>query len=335
VVSKLDLAADIPIKATTKSKPQKLFIMKTKQIKFLLLLSAVFIIACSDTDSDSNDPNDNTLRINIDEYPRSGDIVTQLSSTLEGTINYNIISQTISDAFIIINDAVTVGDWLQFDFEMRDMLFATIESTNGTETQTIELEVTINNVDDIKAFLNNSRASYENADQGDWVHIEESEYNDLANYLAQTSKSGATDSQIISGGTIESHSGDRTIANHNNVTIPEGSYLFAFKYYSWINNVVSNRVKLSLDDASGQYQYVGNVLPEHDDEYNHFVLKGVNETTSSEGFIGMYSAGRVGVRNESDHSYKWRNGDVDNLDNTANGIVYLYQGLSTTLKQWD
>ena len=49
----------------------------------------------------------------------------------------------------------------------------------------------------------------------------------------------------------------------------------------------------------------------------------------------MYASGTIGVKDSNDNTYKWRNGDVENLDNTASGRVFLHQGLSTTLKQWD
>ena len=40
--------------------------------------------------------------------------------------------------------------------------------------------------------------------------------------------------------------------------------------------MTSNKVKLSQGDSGGSYEAIGSVLPEHDDEYNHFVLKGAN-----------------------------------------------------------
>ncbi|WP_299362054.1 hypothetical protein [Winogradskyella sp.] len=296
-----------------------------------------FLLACnSEDDGDSNnDPTDNTITINIAEYPNSGDLITTIDSNLQGNLSYTIISETASQAAIISGNELRVGDWLAFDFETYENLFVTVEVSNGNKAETFEYRIAIQNVDDIWAFLNTSRSDYENADNGDWVWITESEYNDLANYLSETAKSGATDSQIFNNASVENYSGNRTISNDNNNVIPSNSYLFAFKYYSWINNVTTNKVKLSLGDAGGPYFDFGNTLPNHDDEYNHFVLKGSNTPTTSEGYIGMYTAGAIGVKDSNGNSYKWRNGDVEDLDNTASGIVFLHQGLSTTLKQWD
>lgn len=312
--------------------------MKTKPFILLFVcFSVMFLVSCSNgDDNDSNDPSDNIITINIAEYPSAGDFITTITSSLEGNLNYSIAFQTSSQAVILNGNELRVGDWLAFDYETNENLFVTVEVSNDESTETIEYKLDITDVDDILAFLNgDTKTAYENASNGDWVWITESEYNDLANYLANTSKSGASDNQIFNNTSVESSSGDRTIANNNGFSIPSNSYLFAFKYYSWINNVSTSRVKLSQEDAGGSYQNVGNVLPEHNDEYNHFVLKGAINPTTSEGFIGMYAGGTVGAKDDNNSSYKWRNGNVDNLDNTASGSVYLHQGLSTTLKQWD
>lgn len=298
----------------------------------------LFYMSCSSEEDDDNNPGteSNAINISIDEYPSSGTFLSQINTDLEGTVTFTIQSQTSGQAIIITNGQLAVGDWLAYDYETNQILEATVIASNGAATETINVTVNINNVDDIWAFLSgNSRTAYENASDGEWVMISESEYNDLANYLSNITKSGSNDSQVFSNVSVENFSGNRTIANNNGFTIPNGSYLFAFKYYSWINNVVSNRVKLSQGDSSGPYEYLGDVLPEHNDEFNHFVLKGASTPTTSEGFIGMYTSGAVGMRAINNTSYKWINGDLDNLDNASADKVFLHQGLSTTQKQWD
>ncbi|WP_299228100.1 hypothetical protein [uncultured Psychroserpens sp.] len=312
--------------------------MKTQFIYQLCFYFCIaFLASCNSEDDDnSNDSSNNVITINIDEYPSAGDFIADINSSLEGNLAYVITFESVPDALIVNGNELRVGDWLAFDFETNENIFITIEVSNGEDTEVLEYKIAIQDVDDIWAFLNgSSRTAYENASDGDWIWITESEYNDLANYLSNATKSGASDDQIYNNTSVESSSGNRTIANNNDFNIPSNSYLFAFKYYSWVNNVSTSRIKLSQDDAGGSYQDVGNVLPEHNDEYNHFVLKGSNSATTSEGFIGMYAGGTVGVKDDNNSSYKWRNGNVNNLDNTANGIVYLHQGLSTTLKQWD
>lgn len=312
--------------------------MKTRHFfKLLFIVSLLLQFSCS-SDNDDGNPGaqNNDISISVDEYPQSGTFLSEIITNLSGDITYNITSQTSGLALIITNDQLAVGDWLAFDYETNQTLIAVIEASNGTETEIINATVTINNVDDIWAFLSgDTRTAYENASNGEWVWIRESEYNALANYLTDTTKSGATDNQLFSNVSTENSTSGRTIANNNDNNIPGNNYVFAFKYYSWFNNVSSSRVKISNDDASGSYQYLGDILPEHDDEYNHFVLKGANSLTTSESFIGMYASGGVGVKAINGTSYKWRNGDVENLDNTAGNSVYLMQGLSTSLKQWN
>ncbi|MEP1033506.1 cadherin repeat domain-containing protein [Ekhidna sp.] len=308
---------------------------------FLLVVSVsliVFSISCDGiTDPVDDDMMDDPIQLDlsVDEYPRSGNTLGTLTSTLTETVGYNLISQSVPLAFTINNGELRVADWLVFDYEETPTITAIVEATNGTDSEVINVTVTINDVDDIWAFLNDSQTAYENADEGDWIPIIESEYNDLANYLAETTKSGATDSHFASTASIFSHHGGATIANDNGNTLPAGSYLFAFKYYSWSNNVVSSSVKISEGDSGGPHMSIGSRLPEHNDEYNYFVLKGANSPLTSEGYLSMYASLSVGQKSITGTIYRWANGDVDNLDNSNSGAVYLHQGISSTLKQWD
>lgn len=315
-----------------------------KNLRHLALLFCAIIIAFNISCDGVTDPVDDDmiddpegiqLNLSVDEYPRSGDILGTLSTTLSGTVGFNIVSQSVPLAFTINTGELRVADWLLFDFEENPTITAIIEATNGTDSEIINVTVAINDVDDIWAFLTDSRTAYENASAGEWIAIIESEYNDLFNYLGETTKSGATDSHFSSATSITSHHGDATVANDNGNTIPAESYLIAFKYYSWSNNVVSSKVKISQGDSGNPHMQVGNTLPEHNDEYNYFVLKGADAPTTSEGYLSMYASLSIGRTSISGTTYRWANGDVDNLDNSASGSVYLHQGISTTLKQWD
>ncbi len=309
-------------------------------MRLMLILSMIFTLlltSCLNEDPVDNDDDeiaDLQLDLSMNEYPRSGDIVGNLSSNLTGTVEFELVSQSVADAMIIIGNDLTVGDWLAYDYETNETITATIEASNETETQVINVEVTINNIDDIWAFLSASREEYEVAEDGDWVPIIESEYNDLANYLAEVTKSGATDAHFSSTASLVSFQA-ATVANDNGNTIPSGSYLFAFKNYSWANNAGNSKVKISEGDAGGPYMNVGSTLPLHNDEYNFFVLKGAESSTSAEAYLGMYASVNPAYRNISGTSYRWNNSDTDNLDNSSIDQVFLYQGLSTTLKQWD
>ena len=307
----------------------------------VILLCIISLCACSSDDSDNQTPSNNNISVNINENPRSGDLVTTINSNLSGTVTFSIISESISGAFTVNSGSsgeLRVADWQVFDFETNPTITAIVTATNGAETETNNITINLGDIDDIWSFLNSSRSDYENASNGDWVMITESEYNDLANYLNETTKSGTSDTDMFSSGSIAPAGSPFTIANNNGETLPEGSYFIAFKYYSWDNNVVSNRVKLSTSGIAGPYENIGDALPEHNSEYNYFVYKGTNNAISATGHLAIYESVSMGYRNISGNSGYWyANGDSNTLDTEANtsNATFLYQGLSTTQKQWD
>jgi hypothetical protein len=74
----------------------------------------------------------------------------------------------------------------------------------------------------------------------------------------------------------------------------------------------------------------------HDFGYNYFVLKGNNDPTTNTAYLGIYESNTIGYKIVSGEAYFFEPGDSGNITN--NGAVdrgYLYQGLSTTVKQWD
>lgn len=307
---------------------------------FLSTLTFLALISCS---TDSNDdvtdpttnPTNNSIARSIAEYPGSGTLLSSLSSNLDGDVSFSLLEESVSGAFALTSAGLTVADWQVYDFETRTQITGTILATNGTETQDISVTIDIDNVDDIWAFLNDSRSAYENATPGQWVPISESEYNDLANYLADTFKSGATDSDLYSTTSISSSAGNITLSNVNDRKLPQGSYLFAFKYYSWVNNSNGVQVKLSEGNFSGNFYDVGEALPEHNDEFNQFVLKGASSPVEDEGYLGMFAPNNYGSKEKSGAQFLYGIGNTSFLPESGANYVALHQGLSTTLKQWD
>lgn len=315
--------------------------MKLKAL-FLSLISLLFMFGCSsDSNDDTTDPDPdpqqttNDVARSIAEYPRSGTILSSLSSDLEGEVTYSLTSESVSGAFALTADGLTVADFLVYDFEARTNITGSIQASNGTETETIAIDIEIDDVDDIWAWLDDSRSAYETAEAGEWIAVSESEYNTIANFLALTTKSGATDSDLFNTTSISSAAGNVTLSNVNDEKLPDGSYLIAFKYYSWVNNSNGVRAKLSEGNFSGPFEDVGQAFPQHNDEFNHFVLKGSNNPTDGEGFLGMYAPNNYGSKAKSGAQFLFGVGDTSILPNTGVNFVGLYQGVSTTLKQWD
>jgi len=302
--------------------------------KFFSIVIFSVIISCSD-DNDINTP-DNIITINIPEYPSSGDTITAIVSNLEGELTYSILNQTVSQAIIINGGNLSVGDWLAFDFETNENLLLTLEVSNGVNIEIIEYNIVIENVDDIWAFLNGStRIAYENASEGDWVWITESEYNDLANYMFNINKSGASDDQLFNANPLQFFVGALTLANNNGLTIPKDDYFFAFKYYTQASDVTGCNVKLSETFLEGPFSNIGGVLPEHGSEFNHFVLKGVGNKVTAESYLGMYASLAPALKTDNSSTIYTGSGNTSTLDNSIDGRVLLQQGLSTSLIQWD
>lgn len=295
-------------------------------------------VSCSsEDDSSDNPPSNNNLEVSIDEYPTSGDLITTITSNLSGDLSFSITSLSIPQALDINSSTgeLRVLDWLVFDYETNPIITVTVDVSNGTETENKVIIVSINNTDDISSFLNNSRTAYINASNGEWISITQSEYNDLANYLSNVSKSGQTDNAFQSTSGINTGGANFTVSNNNAPSLPEGSYVFAFRYYVNGNNVVDTNVKVSETSYQNNFETMGSNLPEHDAGFNYFVLKGNNVPTSTTAYLGIYESNTIGYKNASGVSYFYEPGDTEDLTNDSTNRTYLYQGLSTTLKQWD
>ncbi len=336
----LDLAADIQLQVATKTKvkPQNTNIMSTK-IKYFsaLIILALVINACSNED-DGESPSNNTIEVSIDENPTSGDLVTTLSSNLSGDISYTLTSESISQAFTLSNGSgeLRVAAWQVFDFETNPLITATVSATNGTDSENKIIIVNLNDKDDIAFILNSSLNAYENAAEGEWVQIAAGEYNNLATRILDVDKTGQFDSTFDSSNILKIGGADYTVSNNNGLHMPETSYLFAFKYYTNENNNQGCKVKLSETSHQTNFETVALDLPPHDFGYNYFVLKGSNTPTNGIAYLGIYESNSIGYKLINPASvYFYKSGDAEDLTNTNDARSYLYQGLSTTIKQWD
>jgi hypothetical protein len=314
--------------------------MKTMINKFeiLILLSLLIVTSCSDDDNDTGDsPTNNTIEVSMDENPANSDLVTTISSNLSGSVTFTLTSESITNAVILNSSSgeLRVGAWQVYDFETNPVISATISVSNGTDSENKIVIINLNNTDDISSFLNTSRTTYENAANGEWIKILQSEYNDLANYLTSITKSGQTD-EPFQNTNIGFGGADYTVVNNNTPTMEEGSYLFAFKYYTHQNNTMDCNVKISETSYQSNFTTIGSNLPTHDTGYNYFVLKGNNTPTSTTAYLGIYESNSIGfIETSNGTDYFYESGDVEDLTNDNNNRTYLYQGLSTTQKQWD
>lgn len=311
--------------------------MKIKSI--CSIIAILTITACSKDDGDS--PKDLiTQEIVAKENSRFLEEIGIVDTNLKGNPVFELISQNPAGALTVDTSSgrLLVSDSTQFDFEANKQLEARISISDQQQTETVQLFVYLDNVDDISSILNTSKDKYLAASEGDWLKIQENEYQQLALRMSSVHRAGLSDAfyNVQNTDVLE---GNRTWTNLQQPTVPEDSYLFAFKYETNSDDVLDSKIKLSEDDALSGYLDVGNILPEHNAPRAFFVLKGNNQKTSREAYLALYGertvkAAVVG----SNQAFAVEQGDVNNFNLAGmqqQDAVLLYQGLSTSIKQWD
>ncbi len=193
--------------------------------------------------------------------------------------------------------------------------------------------------DKLLANLSTSKAAYEAAANGTWIEITSTEYNSLASSLSNVTRSGTNEADYItaSTGAFETNPSAWTIAQDDGNTIPTGSLLFAVKINTATASSTGAKVKISSTSSSAGFSDVGTALPTHAIGEHYFLIKGNTTETTATGYLGYYKPnGSTIMRNSilGKGAYKFESGDANTLTGTYTDIVFLYQGLSTTTKQW-
>jgi len=311
-----------------------------RSITTCIIITSLLFSSCSNDDNESFTPTASDITVAIDENPDSGTILGTITTNLTENLNYTFVSQSVNNALSINSTTgeVSIGDGSKFDFETNPSLTASVTVTNGTDEAISKVSVSLNNVDDIASFLTTSKNVYEVANAKDWVLITKDEYNLLASNLNEVSRVGTTDGQYQVEPTIFLNS-VKTFANNNGINIPKDSYVFAFTYYTIRSQAPSIVIKQSSTSITEGYSDLGNPTPEHSGGGNvYFVIKSNDSKITSEGFLAMYMGDNnaPGFRTDITESMNVSNGgNVNTLNNQPNNWLYLYQGLSTTQKQWD
>ncbi len=316
--------------------------MKKLQLLAIVLLAGFFLFhGCSEDDLEPIQASD--ITITVDEGQETGTSLVFINATSsDGAITYSIAAQDPSNALTInnVSGEVYVGATNAFNYEEFQSINAIIAISDGINIKNINLVININNIVEIAELLTTNLNVYENATDGDWVLITEDEYNALASNLLDVTKSGTSDAEYDFAALVTGSSVNRTIANDNGHTLPPESYLFAFKYnIQGSVAMLNNKVLLSESTINGFYGTVGNSLTTflaEGDQY--FVLKGNNHKTTSTGYLGIWFETQMGHKTvPSSDIYVYANGTGLSTTMSENGIgaTFLYQGLSTTEKQWD
>lgn len=322
--------------------------IKTKQSYsrlIALLIGSLLVFSCSGDDNGTDDGADNAINvedlisITVDENIQSGETLGTINATSNSPITFTISEQVFANA-IVINAStgeLTVGDASFFDFETNPIIQGVLEFDNGIESASADLTIDLINKDDIEFYLSESRQDYINAQAGDWIEVTEVEYNTLATNLNEVAKIATTDGDYDNTeqpSTISSTAADTTIANNNGETMPNGSYLFAFKYISGGVTTAMRAKQSSVNNTTG-YDNIGGNFPMSPASGDHFlVLKMSNVPTTDEGHLAIYSPIKT-FRNYNTALIHSGNGDTNTLPDLQSNNLFLYQGLSSTQKQWD
>ncbi|MCB4807166.1 cadherin repeat domain-containing protein [Tamlana sp. 62-3] len=308
----------------------------TRRLKFLwatLLLIVVF--ACS-KDEDKAGINVQNFIANFDENPTNGDAVGTIQAVGSGTLSFSITSQIPSGALSVnpSTGALSVADASLFDFETNPIISAEVTIIDVSNTETASVTINLNDLDDIESFLSSSKASYVAASAGEWIAVTETEYNALATNLNEITKVATSDKEYDYDLDVERSSTEFTIANNNGHTIPASSYIIAFKFHA-ITNSSTNKVLISTTHLLGPYTQLGNNLPTTTTGDQFYVIKGNN--TTAEGYLGFYNSDQMGFKRvPTSISYGFHSSESLTLLSEIfdDARIVLYQGLSTTQKQW-
>ena len=302
----------------------------------------LFTVSCgSDDDRVGNSGiNVQNLVVNFDENPAVGASIGAIEAVSNNTLSFSISSQIPSGALKInpSTGELSVANASLFDFETNPVINATISIIDPSDSTGAKATINLNNLDDIASFLSTSEAAYTAAEDGDWVAITAPEYIALASSLNEVSKVGTTDNEYNATTIDESHTLAWVVSNVTSANIPKNSYVFAFKYHAKsVTDNSTSKVKQSTTSIDNGYADLGGALPTHSgtDIDVYFVLKGNNAMTNSTGYLAFYKALNQSMGFEyTTNDYYVALDDSNSGLELENGGTLLYQGLSTTQKQW-
>lgn len=207
----------------------------------------------------------------------------------------------------------------------------------GGQTCTLDIPVV---KDLFQGSLTTNLASYNSANDGDWVAITASEYNALATNAEDLTKVGMDDANLQTGyldnGCL-THCSIPYTSGYSSNPAPVNSYVFAFKILSGIQiSGGDDFVKLSTENNLTGFVDYGGALPSGivQSMTQHFVLKGPNTLQTSPVYLGCFT-GHVepAYINGSGVSGGYRYGNNSTPNANTNDYINM-QALSTTTIQW-
>jgi hypothetical protein len=128
-----------------------------KLIATALIASSMIITACKKKDQAVYVDD---INLTMDENPADGESIANLDATSEiGTLAYALTSEFPAGAIKLdsVSGTLTVRDAYLFNFEINPSITATIDVSNGTNTEAVDVTVTLSDVDEIPAVIGDYR----------------------------------------------------------------------------------------------------------------------------------------------------------------------------------
>lgn len=312
--------------------------MKTTIFTIQLLFIALNLGSCSNEDAEPLSLTD--VNVTVLENPEDNLLLGKIGQGNANDFTFSLENESPAGAFRVDpeNGEVFVSDPSLFDYEKFIQLTARISATNGTETQTSDFNVALENMDDILHFLNDARAAYENANQNEWVEISAADYANLRDNLYQVSVSFAASEHYNTPDSEFRFESDITIENGGK--LPNNEYVFAIKYASLgVDAINGAKIKVNTGANCGNYTNLGTTLPIHEPGLRHFVLKqNTVMVDGSERDLTIYSPAAIAIAPGTSYSsYLSASGDQNQIRCTTSALrsgVALCTSLSTSVKQW-
>lgn len=275
------------------------------------------------------------LNTTITENPTFGQILGVIITSESSDVSFEVVTSEPVGAVDVnpLTGEVFVADPALFDFEQYTNVVATIRVSKEDALTFANISINIEDADDLLTILSASRAAYE-AETVGWVQITKEEYDALAERVSGVQKVGVPDFHYDAPGDVFQTSTDLTVTNTLNIPIPPGSYFFAFKYHSIAEESSGVRPKVSENSITSGYSGRG-PLPAHGPGDQYFVRKGASVVTNNNAFLGLYSPYSMGWKENFANEMYYRFGNGSSLSNGQNNVLVLFQGLTTSVKQWN
>lgn len=316
--------------------------------KIVLIFIIIFSISCNNDDDFEPTLNVSDSIFTLDENPELYTVIGTIKATSnESPISYSIVNESVIGATHIDSTTgeIIVANPQVFDYELNPSIILTIGVKTNSLSKNIRVTINLNDIENFLEILSTSKDAFINSNENEWVQITREEYNLLATQMLNVTRIGMSEELYASVENPNPYAtGESKTVVNQGADIPSNSYVFACKFFCsegfWETCVVGTKIKISTNTITDGFIDLGNSLGNiktNNDYYDtelFFVLKHNQIKTDAVGYLAVYdSKGQLGDI-ETDLFHHESAGDVNSFSTSIYSNVLMYQGLSTTQKQW-